>query len=51
MLHASEKGGHEAVCQQECWALKNGGLEGGPHRLEKGASASDDAGPEKGNGL
>ena len=36
----------EVECQQERWAPKEGGL-GGPHRLEKGMSTSEDAGPRR----
>ena len=37
---SSEGGGHEAVCQQKRWVLKNGEL-GVPHRLEKGTSVEN----------
>ena len=38
-------GGHEAVCQQGRWPPKVGAL---GHRLEKGMSVNEDAGPRKG---
>ena len=44
---ALKGGGHEAVCQQDCWATKGVGW-GVPHRLEKGTSVSEDAGLQKG---
>ena len=40
----SKGGGHEAVCQQGCWAPK-GVYWGVPHWLEKGTSANKDVGP------
>ena len=39
------RGWHEAVWQQGRRTLKEDGL-GVPHRLEKGKSASEDAGPK-----
>ena len=39
--------GHKVVCQQGHWISKGGGLEV-PHRLKKGTSASEDAGPRRG---
>ena len=43
---SSEGGGHEAVCQQGCWASKGGGL-GVPYRFEKGMSVSKDVGLQR----
>ena len=40
------EGGHEAVCQQGRWATK-GVNWGVPHRLEKGTSANENAGPRR----
>ena len=36
------------MCQQGRWALKGVDWGGIPHRLEKGMSASKDAGPRRG---
>ena len=37
-----------AMCQQRCWPSEGVDLVGVPHRLEKGTSASEDAGPRRG---